>query len=256
VTTESESDGAVLTAVDGPVLVITLNRPDVRNAIDSALSLGVFAAFERLDADDDLRVGVITGAGDTFCAGLDLRAFARSGLPRRIGRVYRQGSRKPLVAAIEGAALGGGLEMALVADLLVAARDATFASPEVRHGLFPGGGALIELPRSVPMSVVNRMALTGEAITADDALRHGLLTEVTEPGDALAAATALAHTIAGNGPLGVQAVKELLRGSTGLTEDELWTRQNHMVDIVFTSEDAKEGALAFAEKRAPVWRGR
>ncbi len=246
----------VRTEIEGPVLVIALDRPEVRNAIDSSLSLGLLAAFEQLDGDDELRVGVIHGRGGTFCAGLDLRAFARAGLPKGVGRVFRHGARKPLIAAVEGAAVGGGLELALVADLVVAARTATFGLPEVRHGLFPGGGALLKLPRTVPMAMVNRLALTGELIGADDALGYGLVTEVTEDGDTLDAAVGLARTIAANGPLGVQAVKQLLRASPGLTEEELWARQNELVNVVFASEDAQEGARAFAEKRDPEWHGR
>jgi enoyl-CoA hydratase len=250
------SEDAVVTSVVGPILVITLDRPEVRHAINSDLSLGVLRALTQLDSDDDLRVGVITGSGGTFCAGLDLTEFARSGLPKGIGRVYRHGSRKPLVAAIEGVALGGGLELALVADLLVAASDATFGSPEVRFGLFPGGGALLKLPRTMPLAVVTRLALTGQPITAQTALEHGLVVEVTEPGGALAAAMDLAGMIARNAPLGVQAGKRLLRESPGLTENELWAAQLELINTVFTSEDAGEGARSFAEKRSPEWRGR
>jgi enoyl-CoA hydratase len=153
-------------------------------------------------------------------------------------------------------ALGGGLELALVADLLVAASDATFGSPEVRFGLFPGGGALLKLPRTMPLAVVTRLALTGQPITARTALEHGLVVEVTEPGGALAAAMDLAGMIARNAPLGVQAGKRLLRESPGLTENELWAAQLELINTVFTSEDAGEGARSFAEKRSPEWRGR
>ncbi len=250
------TEGAVLTAAEGPVLVITLNRPEVRNAIDSDVSRGLLAAFERLDTDDDLRVGLLTGAGDTFCAGLDLRHFARHGMPKGATRLFHHGCRKPLVAAVEGGALGGGLELALLADLLVAASDATFASPEVRHGLFPGGGALLRLPRTLPLSLVNRMVLTGEPVTAEEADRHGLLAAVTDPGGALAAAMELATAVARSAPLGVQAVKQVLRETPGLTDDELWARQDALVLEVFGSDDAKEGARAFAERRPPEWQGR
>src|ERR1700683_2056978 len=136
---------AVQTARDGAVLVVTLNRPQVKNAIDSDMSLGVLDALAVLDGEDDLRVGVLTGAGGTFCAGMDLKAFARSGLPERVDDIFRYGCRKPLIAAIEGVAVGGGLELALIADLLVASSDARFGSPEVTVGLFPGGGALLRL---------------------------------------------------------------------------------------------------------------
>ena len=254
--TSPAPEDAVRCEADGPVLVVTLNRPRVKNAIDSALSLGVVAALARLDGDDDLRVGVLTGAGGTFCAGMDLRAFARDGLPAKVDSLFRHRCRKPLVAAIEGVALGGGLELALVADLLVAASDARFGSPEVRFGLFPGGGALLRLPRTLPQSVVTEMALTGEPITASVALQHGLVVRMTEPGGSLGAAMDLARAIAANAPLGVEAAKQLLRMAPGHSEDELWPEQVKLVDQVFNSEDAHEGAASFAEKRPPAWQGR
>lgn len=249
------ADAVQTSAADG-VLVITLNRPEVRNAIDSALSLGVHASLAALDADDSLRVGVLTGAGGTFCAGLDLKAFAAQGLPDRIDDVLRHGCRKPLVAAIEGVAVGGGLELALTADLLVAARDARFGSPEVKFGLFPGGGALLRLPRLLPQSIVAELALTGELLSAEAAYTHGLVVRLCDPGDTLSAALELAHAIARNAPLGIDATLRLLRRAPGRTEEELWAEQVALVDAVFDSEDAREGARAFAEKRPPEWSGR
>lgn len=247
---------AVRTSTEGSVLVITLDRPEVRNAIDSHLSLGVLEALGRLDDDADLRVGVLTGAGDDFCAGLDLRAFARAGLPEGIGKVFKHGARKPVVAAVEGVALGGGLEMALVADLVVAADDARLGASEVRWGLFPAGGTLFKLPRTMPRSVVNAMVLTGEPLDAAAALEHGLVVEVTPPGGALEAALRLARTIAANAPLGVQACKELLTMAPGMTDHELWRAQAGLVAKVYGSDDAREGAAAFAERRPPEWTGR
>ena len=249
------ADTVLTSAVDG-VLVITLNRPEVRNAIDSALSLGVHAALAALDADDGLRVGVLTGAGDTFCAGMDLKAFAVHGLPLKVDDVLRHGCRKPLVAAIEGMAVGGGLELALIADLLVAARDARFGSPEVRFGLFPGGGALLRLPRILPQSLVTELALTGELMSAQVAYSHGLVVRLCDPGHTLDAALELAGAIACNAPLGVDATLRLLRRTPGRTEEELWAEQVALVDAVFHSQDAQEGARAFAEKRPPEWSGR
>ena len=248
--------GAVQTAeVDG-VLVITLNRPEVRNAIDSALSLGVLHALATLDAGDDLRVGVLTGAGGTFCAGMDLKAFAVHGLPAKVDDVLRHGCRKPLVAAVEGVAVGGGLELALIADLLVAASDARLGSPEVKFGLFPGGGALLRLPRHLPQSIVTELALTGEPLSAEAAFAHGLVVRLCEPGHALDTALELARAIARNAPLGVDAALRLLRMAPGRTEEDLWAEQRRLVDAVFHSEDAQEGARAFAEKRPPQWSGR
>lgn len=247
---------AVLTARADRVLVITLNRPEVKNAIDSDMSLGVLDALATLDADDALRVGVLTGAGGSFCAGMDLKAFARSGLPEGIDDIYRNGCRKPLIAAIEGVAVGGGLELALIADLLVAARGARLGSPEVRFGLFPGGGALLRLPRLLPQSLVAELALTAEPMSAETALAHGLIVRMPEPDGALDAALELAASVARNAPLGVEAVKRMLRLAPGRTEDEAWPAQRQLVDAVFHSEDAQEGARAFAERRPPEWIGR
>jgi len=247
---------AVLTSLRDKVLVITLNRPEVKNAIDSAMSLGVLDALSRLDDDNDLRVGIITGAGGTFCAGMDLKAFAEAGLPEEIDTVFRYGCRKPLLAAVEGVAVGGGLEMALTADLLVASDDARFGSPEVKFGLFPGGGALLRLPRHLPHSIVTELALTGEPIPADLAFRHGLIARMCAPGQTLEVALELAAAIARNAPLGVDAAKRLLHLAPGRTEDELWPEQVAMVEAVFNSEDAKEGARSFAERRPPRWSGR
>jgi enoyl-CoA hydratase len=249
------SDAVETSALDD-VLVITLNRPDARNAIDSAMSLGVLDALAQLDGDDELRVGVLTGAGGTFCAGMDLKAFAADGLPTKIDDVFRKGCTKPLVAAVEGVAVGGGLEMALIADLLVAASDARLGSTEVKFGLFPGGGALLRLPRHLPQSLVAELAFTGRLLSAQEAFAHGLVVRLSEPGDALEAALELAAAIARNAPLGVAAVKQLLRLAPGRTEEELWAEQRRLVDAVFHSEDAREGAQAFAEKRPPQWRGR
>jgi enoyl-CoA hydratase len=245
----------VLTTTSGSVLVITLNRPHARNAIDSSLCRGVLAALDRLDHDDELRVGVLTGSNDTFCAGLDLKAFAEAGLPKGIGHLYRYSACKPLVAAVEGVALGGGLELALVADLLVAADDASFGCPEVRFGLFPGGGALLKLPRTMPLAEVTRMALTGEPISAVRAHELGLVVELTPSGGALDAALDLAATIAGNAPLGVKAATDVLRALPGMTDDEMWDAQSTLVEQVFSSDDAKEGARSFAERRPPRWQG-
>ncbi len=247
---------AVTTVRRGDLLVITLRRPEVKNAIDSDMSRGVLSALSTLDADDGLRVGVLTGAGGTFSAGMDLKAFARDGLPESIDDIFRNGCRKPLIAAIEGVAVGGGLELALVADLLVASREARFGSPEVKFGLFPGGGALLRLPRHLPQSLVTEMALTGEPLSAQAALDHGLIVRMCEPGQALDTALELAATIARNAPLGIEAVKRVLRLAPGRSEDEVWPLQRELVDTVFRSDDSQEGARAFAERRPARWTGR
>jgi enoyl-CoA hydratase/carnithine racemase len=240
---------SVAVAADGDVLVVTIDRPEARNAVNLAVAEGIAAALDRLDGEDALRAGVLTGAGGTFCAGMDLKAFVAGERPHVEGRGFAgivQGPpRKPLIAAVEGWALAGGFEVALACDLIVAARDARFGIPEVKRGLVAAGGALIRLPRRVAME----LALTGEPISAERAYEMGVVSRVVEPGAALGAALELARTIAANGPLAVDATKRVL------TAAEDWERQAEIVAPVFASEDAREGARAFAEKRAPVWRG-
>ncbi|MGE0218462.1 enoyl-CoA hydratase-related protein [Mycolicibacterium sp.] len=246
---------AVLTeVVGGTVLVITLNRPKVRNAIDTSLSLGLRGALQRLDADRELRVGVLTGADGTFCAGMDLKEFARVGKPQGVQVLLREAARKPLIAAVEGAALGGGLELALLADLIVAASDAKLGLPETKVGLFPSGGALLRLQGVLPIPVITEMVFTGERIGVDRAHQLGLVSRVTEPGGALAAALEIAAQITRCAPLGVVAAKELIRIVPAAPIDEFWIRQRELAAAVQGSRDAREGPAAFAEKREPLWR--
>ena len=247
---------AVLTETRGRVLLITLNRPEAMNAIDTDLAQGVLAAVELLDTDDGLTAGVMTGAGRGFCAGMDLKAFAASGPPKGLGQFFERGARKPVIAAIEGFALAGGLEMALACDLLVAADNVKFGIPEAGVGLFAGGGALIRLPSRVGYLRAMEMALTADPITAQQALDWGLVSRMTEKGKAIDAAMELAERIARNAPLSVAASKTIIRGTEGMTEAEAWQFQQPLFAEVFTSEDAKEGPRAFAGKRAPVWTGR
>jgi len=254
-TTSATSD-AVLTEVRGRVLLITLNRPEAMNAINTDLAQGLLAANKRLDEDDALTAGVLTGAGRGFCAGMDLKAFAATGPPVGLGDVFERGARKPLIGAIEGFALAGGLELALVCDLLVAADNVTVGIPEAGVGLFAGGGALIRLPNRVPYAVAMEMALTADPITAKQAHDHGLIARLTEPGKAVDAAMELAERIARNAPLSVAASKTIVRETQGMTEAEAWAFQQPLFKDVFTSADAKEGPRAFAEKRAPQWSGR
>jgi enoyl-CoA hydratase len=243
---------SVRTEADGNVLVITIDRPEARNAVNLAVAEGIAAALDRLDGDDALRVGVLTGAGGTFCAGMDLKAFVAGERPHVEGRgfagIVRRPPRKPLIAAVEGWALAGGFEVALSCDLIVAAGDARFGIPEVKRGLVAAGGALIRLPRHLAME----LGLTGDPIGAERAYELGIVSRLAEPGGALAAARELAATIAANGPLAVEATKRILTAD----ESAAWERQGEIVAPVFTSEDAREGATAFAEKRAPVWKGR
>jgi enoyl-CoA hydratase len=248
--------GAVRVEADGDVLVVTIDRPEARNAVNLAVAQGIAAALDRLDGDEALRVGVLTGAGGTFCAGMDLKAFVAGERPHVEGRGFAgivQGPpRRPLIAAVEGWALAGGFEVALSCDLIVAAGDARFGIPEVKRGLVAAGGALIRLPRRIPYHVAMELALTGDPIGAERAYELGIVARLAAPGAALADARALAAVIAANGPLAVDATKRVL------TADEAgaWERQAEIVGPVFASDDAREGSVAFAEKRPPVWRGR
>jgi enoyl-CoA hydratase len=251
-----DAEQAVLTEPRGRVLLITLNRPDAMNAINSALGTGVVDAVARLDADDGLSVGVLTGAGRGFSAGMDLKAFLSEGMPQGFMEFLRDGARKPLIAAIEGFALAGGLEIALTCDLLVAAKGAKLGIPEAKVGLFAAGGGLMRLPGRLPYGVAMELALTGDPILAEQAFEHGLVSRLAEPGAAVADALALAERIARNAPLSTAASKLLIRETAGRTEAEFWDFQTSHVRDVFTSADAKEGPLAFAEKRDPNWSGR
>jgi enoyl-CoA hydratase len=241
------------------VAVITINRPEARNAIDLATARGIADAIDLLDGDRDMSVGVLTGAGGTFCAGMDLKAFTRGERPviegRGFGGLTGRPPRKPLIAAVEGYALAGGFELALSADLVVAARDARFGLPEVKRGLVAGAGGLLRLPRTVSYQLAMEVALTGDMLEAASLHRHGLINRITEPGKALYEAVVLASRIAKNAPLAVAASKAIVALSAGWTDSELFDSQAGEVEPVLRSNDALEGARAFAEKRAPIWRG-
>jgi enoyl-CoA hydratase len=250
----------VLTEQRGHVLTITLNRPQQKNAVDHAVAVQLTSALDALDADADISVGVLTGAGGTFCAGMDLKAFAHGELPvlngRGFGGLTRAMVRKPLIAAVEGWALGGGFELALGCDLIVAANDARFGAPEVTHGLVPSEGGLVRLPRRIPYHVALRVLLTGDPLSAAEASEYGLVDELTAPGAALEGARALAQRIATNAPLALAAVKQVLRAIQGLDDRAAFERQDQMIAGLLSSDDVREGARAFAEKRTPVWQGR
>ena len=248
-------ESAVLTERRGRVLVITLNRPEAMNAINGALSEGLRSAVQELDSDSGLTAGVVTGAGKGFCSGMDLKAFSRGEDIGPMLEFVRNGAAKPLVGAIEGFALAGGLELALSCDLLVAARGAKLGIPEVGVGLFAAGAGLFRLPGRVGYGTAMEMAITGDPITAEEAADHGLVSRLTEPGEALGAALVLAERIARNAPLAVAASKQLIRATQGATEEELWKIQRPHMATVWKSGDAKEGPRAFAEKRPPEWTG-
>jgi enoyl-CoA hydratase len=243
----------------GGVLVVTIDRPEARNAIDRATAEGIAAALDRLDAEDGLRAGIVTGAGGYFCAGMDLKAFAAGERPHAGGRgfagIVERPPAKPLIAAIEGFALAGGFEIALACDLIVAARGARLGIPEVKRSLVAAGGALLRLPARIPYHVAMELALTGDPIGAERAHGLGLVNRVAEPGAALDTALELAGAIVANGPLALAATKRVLLESPGWPAGEAWARQAEITGPVFASDDAREGAIAFAEKRAPVWRG-
>jgi enoyl-CoA hydratase len=257
-TTEVATD-LVLTERQDGVLTITINRPAQKNAVSREVAVQLATALDLLDADATLSVGVLTGAGGTFSAGMDLKAFARGETPilpgRGFGGLTQAVVRKPLIAAVEGWALGGGFEMALACDLIVAADTAKFGLTEVKRGLIAGEGGVIRLPQRLPYHVALKVLLTGEPISAVDANQYGLISELTSPGDALAAAQDLAQRIAVNAPLALAKVKQVLRDTQGLNDVEAFKRQTADAHSLLETEDAREGALAFAEKRAPVWRG-
>jgi enoyl-CoA hydratase len=247
------------TAVHGAVLVITIARPGQRNAVNRAVADGIAAAVDRLDGDDDLRSGVLTGAGGYFCAGMDLKAFARGERPhvpgRGFGGLVERPPRKPLVAAVEGFAVAGGMELALACDLIVAARGARFGLPEVTRGLVPAAGGLLALPALVPRGAALELVLTGEPVSSERAYELGLVTRLAEPGAALEEALALAAAIAANAPLATVAAKAILAQAPGWPAGDAWARQRAIADPVIASHDAMEGALAFAQKRPARWQG-
>lgn len=240
--------------------VITLNRPAARNAVNRAVSEAVAGALEEFERRDDLAVAVITGAGGTFCSGMDLKAFAAgedvSHAERGFAGITVRPPLKPVIAAVEGYALAGGCEIALACDLVVAAGTAVFGIPEVRRGLVAAAGGLLRLPRRVPYAVAMELALTGDFLPAAEAHRHGLVNRLTPAGGALEGALELAARIAANGPLAVAATKRILVEAPDWSTAEAFARQEEITAPVFASRDATEGAVAFAEKRPPVWRGR
>lgn len=240
------------------ILLITINRPQAKNAVNAAVSRGLADAMDRLDDDPGLSVGVLTGAGGSFCAGMDLKAFARGENVVVEGRGMGFTERppvKPLIAAVEGYALAGGTELALATDLIVAASNSAFGIPETKRGLVAGGGGLLRLPQRIPSAIAMELALTGENLSAERAHALGMVNVLTEPGKALEGAIALAEKITANGPLAVAATKRIIVESRGWSPDEMWKKQVEILAPVFMSNDAKEGAIAFAEKRPPKWTG-
>lgn len=254
------SEQPVLTEIADGILTITLNRPAAKNAANKALAEGVAAAIDELESNPELRVAILTGAGGTFCSGMDLKAFVTGELPVVEGRgfagICEYSGKKPLIAAVEGYALAGGFEVAISCDLIVAADDSKFGIPEVKRGLAAGAGGLAKLPKQIPSRIAKELALTGDFISAQRAYDLGLINQVVASGTALQAARELAQKIAANGPLAVAASKQVVDQAQDWNNDEMFAKQGVIIQPIFTSEDAIEGATAFAEKRAPQWKGR
>ena len=245
----------VLSEVRDGVLIVTINRPEAKNAMSKAAAEGIAAAMDQLDDDGDLRVGVLTGAGGTFCSGMDLKGFLRGESPSVEGRGFGGVVQRPLIAAVEGYALAGGLELMIACDLVVANRQAKFGIPEAKRGLVAAAGGVMMLPDQIPERIAMELALTGDFIDAERAYSLGLINRVVD-GSALDGALELAARIAENGPLAVRVSKQIMRESRGWSMDERYDRQAQLIGPVFMSQDAREGAAAFAEKRKPNWQGK
>lgn len=249
----------VLTRDQDGILIVTINRPEAKNAMTKAAAEGIAAAMDRLDREDGLRVAIITGAGGTFCSGMDLKGFLRGETPsvpgRGFGGLTEAPPKKPLIAAVDGYALAGGLELMIACDMVVANSKAKFGIPEAKRGLVAGAGGLIRLPEQIPARIAMELAVTGDFIDADRAYQLGLINRVTE-GAALDAALELAATISANGPLAVQVSKQIISEYRNWPVEERWQKQGALMGPVFTSADAREGAAAFAEKRKPNWTGK
>ena len=251
--------GEVLTEVEDGVLIVTINRPEARNAMNKNAAELISAAMDRLEADDTLRCAILTGAGGTFCSGMDLKGFLRGERPsiegRGFGGLTEWTPSKPVIAAVDGYSLAGGMELALSCDLIVANSAAKFGIPEAKRGLAAAAGGLIKLPRQIPPRIAMELALTGDFIGAQRAYELGFVNRVTD-GPSLEGAKELARAIAQNGPLALIASKAVIRDSHSWTDAEMWSKQAAYIAPVFSSADAREGAAAFAEKRKPNWQGK
>lgn len=249
----------VLTEVSDGVAVITINRPEARNAVNGAVARGIAKAVGELDASKEAQVLILTGAGGTFSAGMDLKGFLAGDSPnfedRGFGGIVERPPAKPIIAAVEGYALAGGFELVLACDLVVASEAAKFGLPEVRRSLVAGAGGLLRLPKRIPYHLAMEIALTGEHYPAARLHQAGLVNQLVPAGEALAAARDLAARIGLGGPLALTATKRVIAESGDWHSAEAFRRQGQIITAVFTSADAREGALAFAEKRQPVWRG-
>ncbi|MEX3962879.1 crotonase/enoyl-CoA hydratase family protein [Paraburkholderia sp. EG286B] len=253
------SDELLIESRDG-IQILTINRPEARNACTKAVAEALAAALDELEQRDDLRLAIITGAGGTFCAGMDLKGFLKGERPSLPGRGFagltEAPPHKPLIAAVEGYALAGGFEVVLASDLVVAANNAQFGLPEVKRGLCAAAGGLLRLQQQLPERIAMELVLTGDMFGAQRAFEFGLVNRLTAPGEALAGALELAQKIVANGPLAVAASKRVMRESRDWSSAQMFARQREITDPVFASADAREGAAAFAEKRKAVWQGK
>ncbi|MFE4992034.1 crotonase/enoyl-CoA hydratase family protein [Streptomyces mirabilis] len=244
----------------GSTLLITIDRPQARNAVNAAVAAGLAAALDQLEADTALRAGVLTGAKGTFSAGMDLKAALIGESPaipgRGFGGLTEAELTKPLIAAVEGWAMGGGFELALACDLIVAAEDARFGLPEVKRGLIAGGGGVIRLPKRIPYHLAMEFLLTGEPVSGGRAGELGLANRVTPPGEAVAVALELAEKLAANAPLALATVKSVVKAAEGVPESDAFDVQRKATGTLMASADAREGMTAFAERRAPQWTGK
>lgn len=256
------NDEVVLYAVVDGVATVTLNRPTQRNAINPAVCDAMRAAFDQVEADPEVRVAILTGAGTLFCAGMDLKAFAEGAGDTILfgqygfGGFVKRSRSKPVIAAVEGAAIAGGFELTLACDIVVAGASAQFALPEVRIGLIPGAGGAVRLPVSVPRVRANEILLTGKSFSAQDAADWGVINRVTSDGEALAIAEQIASDIATNAPLAVKHTLALAQAAHIANDAAHWPQNDKIIREIGQTADAAEGARAFIEKRAPVWRGK
>lgn len=251
----------------GAVLIVTMNRPEARNALSGEMMAIMREAWDEVDRDPDIRACILTGAGGSFCAGADLKAmttshpgdsFSGGGWDLSVIAPLLKGRRltKPLIAAVEGPAIAGGTEILQATDIRVAGESARFGVSEARWGLFPLGGSAVRLPRQIPYTVAAELLLTGRHITAPEALALGLIGHVVPDGEALTKALELAELVAANGPLAVQAILRTIRETEGMEENEAFRLEAKLGTAVFASADAKEGPRAFTEKRPPRFQGR
>ena len=250
---------AIRTEVADSVAVITIDRPQARNAVNGEVARGIAAAIEDFDSRADVSVLVLTGAGGTFSAGMDLKGFLAGDAPTAAGRgfggIVERPPAKPVIAAVEGYALAGGFELVLSCDLVVASEEAKFGLPEVRRGLVAGAGGLLRLPKRIPYHLAMEIALTGEHFSAAKLCAAGLVNKLVPAGEALSAAKELAHKIALGAPLALAATKRVIVESADWSAGEAFGKQGEIIGPIFVSKDAMEGAMAFAEKRQPAWRG-